>query len=253
MIKKLFLCVCLLNSVNGFVLNGITSNLITNNKINLKMNEINDLNNYNPSEIVNNLVKTSKEIDKWSINEFINQVKDKHVNGVTIITDTNNNINGLVAIDSTIDIKNENLHFVESGVNQVSDILLNTILKNDIVYDIIHSNVGNFNVASLFLNIIGVYIFLNILGVVFQRLNPNSDLGSPFNNNIMGGSTPNSLKNSNNQLISYKNINTNFSDVAGCDEAKNELEEIVDFFKNPEKFVNAGAKIPKGILLECPP
>jgi len=253
MIKKLFLCVCLLNSVNGFVLNGITSNLITNNKINLKMNEINDLNNYNPSEIVNNLVKTSKEIDKWSINEFINQVKDKHVNGVTIITDTNNNINGLVAIDSTIDIKNENLHFVESGVNQVSDILLNTILKNDIVYDIIHSNVGNFNVASLFLNIIGVYIFLNILGVVFQRLNPNSDLGSPFNNNIMGGSTPNSLKNSNNQLISYKNINTNFSDVAGCDEAKNELEEIVDFFKNPEKFVNAGAKIPKGILLEGPP
>lgn len=251
--KNLFLCVCLYNCVNGFILNGITSNLITNNKINLKLNEINDLNNYNPSQIINNLVKTSQEIDKWSINEFINQVKDKHVNGVTIITDTNNNINGLVAIDSNIDIKNENLHFVESGVNQVSDVLLNTILKNDIAYDIIHNNAGNFNVASLFLNIIGIYIFLNILGVVFQRLNPNSDLGSPFNNNMMGGSTPNSLKNSNNQLISYENINTNFSDVAGCDEAKNELEEIVDFFKNPEKFVNAGAKIPKGILLEGPP
>ena len=251
--KNLFLCVCLYNCVNGFILNGITSNLITNNKINLKMNEINDLNNYNPSQIINNLVKTSQEIDKWSINEFINQVKDKHVNGVTIITDTNNNINGLVAIDSNIDIKNENLHFVESGVNQFSDILLNTILKNDIAYDIIHNKAGNFNVASLFLNIIGVYIFLNILGVVFQRLNPNSDLGSPFNNNMMGGSTPNSLKNSNNELVSYENINTNFSDVAGCDEAKNELEEIVDFFKNPEKFVNAGAKIPKGILLEGPP
>ena len=253
MIKKLFLCVCLLNSVNSFVLNSITSNFIINNKINLKMNEINDLNNYNPSEIVNNLVKTSKEIDKWSINEFINQVKDKHVNGVTIITDTNNNINGLVAIDSTIDIKNENLHFVESGVNQVSDILLNTILKNDIVYDIIHNNAGNFNVATLFLNIISIYIFLNILGVVFQRLNPNSDLGSTFNNNIMGGSMSNSLKNSNNALISSDNINTNFGDVAGCDEAKNELQEIVDFFKNPEKFVNAGAKIPKGVLLEGPP
>ena len=91
---------------------------------------------------------------------------------------------------------------------------------------------GNFNVATLFLNIISIYIFLNILGVVFQRLNPNSDLGSTFNNNIMGGSMSNSLKNSNNALISSDNINTNFGDVAGCDEAKNELQEIVDFSKS---------------------
>ena len=45
----------------------------------------------------------------------------------------------------------------------------------------------------------------------------------------------------------------NFSDVAGADEVKEELEEIVEFLKNPKKFNAIGAKIPKGVLLYGPP
>jgi cell division protease FtsH len=44
-----------------------------------------------------------------------------------------------------------------------------------------------------------------------------------------------------------------FADVAGCDEAKTELVEVVDFLKNPEKFIQLGARIPKGVLLVGPP
>ena len=44
-----------------------------------------------------------------------------------------------------------------------------------------------------------------------------------------------------------------FADVAGCDEAKDELKEIVDFLKEPAKFVKLGGKIPKGVLLVGPP
>jgi len=44
-----------------------------------------------------------------------------------------------------------------------------------------------------------------------------------------------------------------FSDVHGCDEAKEELQELVSFLKNPEKFSNLGGKLPKGVLLVGPP
>ncbi|KAH7153193.1 P-loop containing nucleoside triphosphate hydrolase protein [Dactylonectria macrodidyma] len=46
---------------------------------------------------------------------------------------------------------------------------------------------------------------------------------------------------------------TTFADVHGCDEAKEELQEVVEFLKNPEKFTDLGAKLPKGVLLVGPP
>ena len=50
-----------------------------------------------------------------------------------------------------------------------------------------------------------------------------------------------------------KNNKTRFTDVAGADEEKEELTELVEFLKNPKKFVDMGAKIPRGVLLEGPP
>jgi len=50
-----------------------------------------------------------------------------------------------------------------------------------------------------------------------------------------------------------KNNKVTFKDVAGCKEAKEELKEIVDFLKNPKKFLDIGARIPKGVILTGPP
>ena len=50
-----------------------------------------------------------------------------------------------------------------------------------------------------------------------------------------------------------KSTNVNFNDVAGLEEAKEELQEIVDFLKNPKRYTDLGAKIPKGALLVGPP
>lgn len=54
-------------------------------------------------------------------------------------------------------------------------------------------------------------------------------------------------------LVDNKNKTTTFDDVAGCDEEKEELAELVDFLKAPDKFTELGARIPKGILLVGPP
>ena len=55
------------------------------------------------------------------------------------------------------------------------------------------------------------------------------------------------------KIVAEKDTKTTFEDVAGCDEAKEELREIIEFLKNPKKFQVLGGKIPKGVLLVGPP
>jgi cell division protease FtsH len=68
-----------------------------------------------------------------------------------------------------------------------------------------------------------------------------------------GGSQAMSFGKSKAKMLLDSKVKTTFNDVAGIDEEKKELEEIVDFLKNGEKYMKLGAKIPKGVLLVGPP
>lgn len=53
--------------------------------------------------------------------------------------------------------------------------------------------------------------------------------------------------------VDPEDIHVTFDDVKGADEAKQELKDVVEFLKNPEKFSSLGGKLPKGVLLVGPP
>jgi cell division protease FtsH len=81
---------------------------------------------------------------------------------------------------------------------------------------------------------VGIWIFLT------RRLNPTGE--SIF-----------SIGKSRARLVADPNTGVTFDDVAGADEAKFELKEVVDFLKNPKQYEDLGARIPKGVLLVGPP
>ncbi|MDC0407772.1 ATP-dependent zinc metalloprotease FtsH [Candidatus Thioglobus sp.] len=69
----------------------------------------------------------------------------------------------------------------------------------------------------------------------------------------MGGKNPMSFGKSKARLIPKDESNITFADVAGVDEAKEDVSELVDFLSDPGKFTKVGGKIPKGVLLVGPP
>ena len=68
-----------------------------------------------------------------------------------------------------------------------------------------------------------------------------------------GGKGAMSFGKSKARLMSEDQIKTTFADVAGCDEAKEEVTELVDYLKDPTRFQHLGGKIPKGVLMVGPP
>ncbi len=92
---------------------------------------------------------------------------------------------------------------------------------------------------SLLLWIVPISILLAIWGVALRRMNPQGGLMS--------------IGKSKAKIYVEGKTKVTFKDVAGIDEAVEEVKEVVDFLKNPDKFKSLGGQIPKGVLLLGPP
>ena len=101
-------------------------------------------------------------------------------------------------------------------------------------------NETNWLTEILFSWIIPIFIFFGIWILLTSRMQKNMGGG------ILG-------MGSSKKLVNSEKPKVKFDDVAGVEEAKEEVKEIVDFLKYPERYMNLGAQIPKGVLLVGPP
>lgn len=101
--------------------------------------------------------------------------------------------------------------------------------------------------AGWLLYIVPIIIGFILLLFVISTLNNRAAGGGGSNNKVMN------FGKSRARMTTDKDKQLSFKDVAGLEEEKEELSEIVDFLRTPKKYVQVGARIPKGVLLEGPP
>ena len=180
--------------------------------------------------------------NQWSLKDFYQNLQNNNIDGVSIF----NSQDGLAAIDKDHGeiVMSNNIHFVKTFPSLIENIV-NKLNTHNINFDILTIEKGNWFTQILsnpFQFLITYFIFSTIFNLVFR--------------NGMPGGMVNPMeftKKTDSGLINSDDVEITFDDVAGCEESKFELEEVVDFLKRPEKYEDAGAKIPKGVLLEGEP
>jgi len=124
-------------------------------------------------------------------------------------------------------------------VSILTENFLEFLDANNVSYGAV-SREGNAVLNFIFSWVLPIAFFIFIWRFVFKRI---GNIGG----NVL------SIGQNRAVIVAEGDIVTRFSDVAGVDEAKEELVEVVDFLKSPEKYKEIGGKIPKGVLLVGPP
>ena len=178
--------------------------------------------------LLNNFIVTNYGPKNLPYSEFLAKLQDDQIEEVSITGDL---ISGKMKLKEDGEAKD--VDFVTRRVDQD---LSTELAKHKVIFRAQPESTFLRDVLSW---IIPIFIFFGIWYFLMQRLNPGSGVMAFGKNKA--------------RVYAEKDLDTRFSDVAGCDEAKAELVEIIDYLKTPERFQRLGGQMPKGVLLIGPP
>jgi cell division protease FtsH len=163
--------------------------------------------------------------------QFLEEVRNKRIDSVEI----QEGGNGIDIVAKTTDGKTE--HTTGSLLDRG---LTGDLLNNNVKFDIKPREEQSL-ITSLLLSWAPMLLLIGVW-VYFMRQMQGGGKGGAFS---FGKSKARMLDEANNSIT--------FADVAGCDEAKEEVKELVDFLRDPQKFQKLGGRIPRGVLMVGPP
>jgi len=179
--------------------------------------------------IIHNMLFSALSIKTIPYSEFLKLVKEGKVTEVAI---TQNQIQGRLLEDGTESGQGKSFRTVRVD-SDISRLLEESNIK-------FKGEIESTFFRNLFSWIIPIFIFVGIWYFMMRR---------------MAGQQPGFMSLGKNKAKIYmrEDIDVTFDDVAGVDESKQELVEVIDFLKEPQKFTKIGGKIPRGTLLVGPP
>ena len=202
---------------------------------------------------------TYQDANKTTPSDFFRYLEDGDVERVDIVKNTrvakvyltkdaeakeiHKNSKPQTIIPSATKLPNYRFEFgdLQNFENQLKELTENLSVKPVVTFDTETNDWGNLLMGILpFILLIGVWIF------IMRRMSGGAGGGA-------GGQIFNIGKSKAKLFDQNTEVKTSFKDVAGLEGAKEEVQEIVDFLKFPEKYTKLGGKIPKGALLVGPP
>ena len=187
--------------------------------------------------IVNTLVKPTDKIQALTYSEFVTQLEKNNVKTIKFVE---NDVTGTLA-DGT-----EFKAYIPTIIILTSD-FYDKYISEKVEKGLIKVEGEAVPETSFFIQMlptIGIIVIMGIFWFVFMQQSQGGGTGKAMS---FGKSRAKLNKEDNPDKI------VKFVDVAGLDEEKEELKEIVEFLKNPSKYTKLGARIPKGVLMVGPP
>ncbi|MBP7302373.1 MAG: ATP-dependent zinc metalloprotease FtsH [Brachymonas sp.] len=176
--------------------------------------------------------RQAENVTTLDYSEFIAQVNDRKIKKATIQEGSGRSAE---ITATTVDDKS-----VRTTATSMDQGLIGDLIKSDVKFDVKPREETSLLLAIL-INY-GPILIIMFFFLYMMRQMQGGGKGGAFS---FGKSKARMMDENNNQ--------TTFSDVAGADEAKEEVKEVVDFLKDPQKFQKLGGRIPRGLLLVGPP